>query len=944
MHAIESKPSFISANAEPNQVQNPSSQIQLELRNTLRNEIGPQRFEQLKPLLDLIDGQGNTQFTAVLGEVQDWLNHNPNDLPTLSKALHYLNAQSMVLDWNQTTTQAELNTIKGELGCGIEAFVKRFGPAPEGTLGALEKLTVAPVFTAHPTNIVKPEVRQLVCSKTPTTGSASANKSEGEPAKKRQKHSEGSSKDTEFVGNLFRNQGRRERAPTVAEEAAGFQKPFEHFLKASHQTHKAADGMLKTLIDQPLNEPLIKAGNWVGGDRDGNYFVTAATLKASVAQYAATALKRYQRTLSDIKLSSSIAPDQSNLRTLASMAQQNDAVAKIQTKLEATRQQCEAFGDERTSASSPPSTAGYTHIDELINDLQELDFSSLPVHLQERARTKIRHFILDIKANGFHGVSTDIRQNSAVNEKTIDILFQLSGLRDDYRQLREHDKQQVLNAVLNSQTESQLADDLDATNPQKREAILKQYSPHEIEDFKREVQLLKTYSDVHTQFGKAALENCITANTETVSDLMEVMVLLRHAGVAGKDFCDMQVVGLIETVDDLKNAPKILDGLLANAWYKGTLSTKGNKQRVMVGYSDSDRMAGSLASRWAVYKGTQTMMEIAKNHGVKLQLFHGRGGTEARGAGEDYWDEISVHDGRSLEDEFRQTEQGEEVFSKFGSVPVANASLNQMLGATLNRVAQGGDQSHLSQFSPVMEELATHAEASYKSLYDHPDLARFFESATPISFVKHLNAGSRPAKRVDPNAVPKALNINELRAIPWVSSWMQIRAMAPAFFGTGTAIQNLLNSNANPSREADSSPGKGQAHTIETLRDMYQSWPFFRNFVDNTESALAKADMEISRHYAGQSPQNQAIMDLLISEFNLTVAMINAVKQQTQLLQHRPQLKNNLEARSHMLQCANAFQLSLFQQSQKSTGTDPALIDALVESTQAVTTGLGRVG
>lgn len=924
-------------------------QNQAELRTALQNDLGLQRYTQLEPLLDQIDSHETQDFNTLHDQAEAFVSQYLQEPALITKVLSYINTQAMLMGTLETNIQAHVNKAKGTLPQGVEAFVQKAKANSQDITQALQKLKVSPVFTAHPTNLTKPAASELVYrspsikSNASLQSTLSLSQSSGSLPSGTQSpvkglaHAASVSNLGELPADLWKKQGRREVRPTVIEEAETYQLPLRNVQKAAHQIHKEVDAKLASLTGLHLQEPLIKTGNWVGGDRDGNCYVTADTLKASVAHYADTTLGRYAHTLGDSKLGSSKEPTNANLRTLAHLAKQDQSIAEIQSKIELTRGQYQSLLENRIG--SPKMNAnlngGYANTGELIADLQALDFSALPCHLQERAQTKIRHLIMDIKANGFHGVTTDIRQNSAINEKTVDILMRLSGIRSDYRHLPESEKREALQAILNSPDLAVLNDDLMATDADTRSAILKDYKPHEVEDFQREVELIRAYKEIHAQFGKEALENCITANTETVSDLMEVMVLLRHAQVAGQDFCDMKIVGLIETVDDLKNGPEILDGLLSDAWYKEVLRNNDNRQMVMVGYSDSDRLAGSLASNWAVYKGTLEMMDIGARHGVQLEFFHGRGGTEARGAGRDYSDEISVHDGRSLLAGFRQTEQGEEVNAKFGNVEIANASLDQMLGATLDRVAKGGDQAQLEQFRSIADELAEHAESSYKSLYEHPHLAKFYESSTPISFVKHSNAGSRPPKRADPNAAPKALNINELRAIPWVGCWMQSRAMVPAFYGTGTAIENFLNS------------GSGDRHLagkIESLRKMYQTWPFFRNLVDRTELALAKADMAVARQYAGPSRENQAIMDQIETEYEKTAAHINTIKEQSQLLQHRPTEKSSLDARSPLLRWSNAIQSNLLKQSQTNPEATQQLTEPMVVSMQAVANGYGRFG
>lgn len=934
-----------STNDIAEQLTNIRTLAQPALRTAIRNDLGEGVYQDLSNLLDKIDRSGGTDLNNLEYECECFIKqyiHNPK---LITKVLSYINSQAMMMDSLEKNIQAHQNKAQDCLGKGLQAFVLRSVKEHLDTQTELKKAKISPVFTAHPTNLSRPNASDLVYRSPSIRSTASlqslGTSSDGSGRTPRLSPQTSPTDLGPLPHALWNEQGRRNVRPTVIQEAEGYQVPLQNLQKASHQIHKEIDIQLHNLIGEHLKEPLITTGNWVGGDRDGNSFVTSDTLRSSVALYSDSTFNNYTRKLSDSKLngkpngipSEGAIHSKPNLRTLIQAARQDNELAAMQDKLSNTQNRIRARVAPTSSTESLAELDGnfYSTPEQFILDLKGLDFSSLSPLMRDQAERKIRSLVIDVKAHGFHGATTDIRQNSAINEKTVDILLRLSGVRSNYRDLSEEDKRAVLKERLNSPDGDLLNDNIDQANGEVRQQILSDYKPHEIEDYKREVDLIRAYKDIHDQFGKAALENCITANTETVSDLMEVMVLLRHAQVAGSDFCDMKIVGLIETVDDLKNGPEILNGLLSDPWYKSVLNRGDQRQMVMVGYSDSDRLAGSLSSNWAVYKGTLEMMQIGEKHGIQLEYFHGRGGTEARGAGKNYSDEISVHDGRSLVAGFRQTEQGEEVNAKFGNVEIANASLDQMVGATLSRVAEGDDQQQFAAYSNTLNHLADLAEAKYKNLYDNQNLADFYESSTPINHIKHSNAGSRPAKRMEQQSGPKKLNISDLRAIPWVAGWMQCRAMVPAFFGTGTAIETYLNQG-------------GSQEKMESLREMYQTWPFFRNLVDRTEMALAKADMGIARIYTGTGAQNKVIMNQIEAEHTTTANLINAIKQQVQLLQNRPDEKNSLKVRGELLKWSNALQANLLKQVQAKPELNSELVEPIVVSMQAVANGLGRFG
>jgi len=251
-------------------------------------------------------------------------------------------------------------------------------------------------------------------------------------------------------------------------------------------------------------------------------------------------------------------------------------------------------------------------------------------------------------------------------------------------------------------------------------------------EFEREIGLIKSYKTIHDTYGPQALKNCITANTETMSDMLEVMLLLKYAGLADEHGIKMNVVPLIETVRDLHNGPDILNSMLNHPWYRQALKSSGNQQQIMVGYSDSNRLDGPLASSWAVYEGTAKMQEVANQNKINLHVFHGRGGTEARGSGDSYAQEIRSSNGASLVTGMRQTEQGEEVPAKFGTETMSKSNLADMVGSTLETMSKGTDQG-LVKYTSTMEKLAQHARESYANLYSDPELPRFFRAAPPLN-------------------------------------------------------------------------------------------------------------------------------------------------------------------------------------------------------------------
>lgn len=821
-------------------------------------------------------------------QASEFIQKNLDNPRLLTATMGYLNAQGMVLRGAETQMNANRDQAVEHLTQGVSQLIKHSQSSDD--LGKrLSKLSVSPVFTAHPTNLTRPQANEII--------------------QNAQLNSE-VALDQALFDSLHQEQGPRESKPTVHQEAAGYKQAISNLHKSAHRVHKSVNDSLDKLGQKPIEKPLVAIGNWVAGDRDGNPFVTASVLKQVVAQHADTAMEGYAYKLSPGKnrLMGKQLTARLNLRTLLAKAGQNEAAHAIFTKIQTTR-------DNLSSDRPLASNSGYGAPQELIDDLNGLDLSSLPPDEKAIASKKLNNLIMDVKTGGFHGATTDIRQNSAINEKTVSALLTHAGIESHYESLSEENKQTLLKSLITNYD-------------MKLDMAAAQGNP----DLQQELELIASYKEIHDTLGKEALGNCITANTETVSDLLEVCLLLKCAGLAGEDHLDMNIVGLIETVQDLENASTILGGLLSFDWYADKLKAQEQPQMVMVGYSDSGRLDGSASSNWAVYKGTHEMMETAAEHGVELQFFHGRGGTEGRGAGENYRDEIAVHDGNSLANGFRQTEQGEEVADKFGTIDVATANLADMVGSTMAKTATGAD-TRFAKHQPVMEKIASTARQTYRALYEHPQTPEFYQQSTPIDFVGLSNAGSRPASRkTEPG---KALNLDKLRAIPWVACWSQSRAHVPAFFGTGTALKALTQGGT---------PEQNAANTAE-LQEMYANWPFFSNLIDRTELALAKADMQILRSYAPAHLQNSEVLQSIEQEYAETVSQINKLKGQDSLLQRRPEHKESQQVRNEVTNRANAMQSNLIDAYRKAgVHMQDNLQAPIVVSMQAVANGLGRFG
>ena len=861
------------------QLQTIREQSSSQLQRQLQIKLHPDQYRQIEPLFQYIEM--HSDFSELSDRVRAFINENQQNPEAITNCLKYVNSQLMILSGAERLLNSELSAERNPLEQGLNKFLESFGAQGDGAVEKLAQITVSPVLTAHPTSFSRPQASAIVLSQIADLMNPHDN-----PA---------------VFAKLLDAQGVRETKPTVSSEAEQFRGNIQYLHGAGRSVHKTINQQLAKLSNNTgLTKPLVESGNWVAGDRDGNPNIDAKVLHDVVKTLSAAAFQHYEQKIGEAKNT-----QLGSLCNLLCRAGNSELVSNVQAKLLRTRQHL------LNEAPLPIQGDLYQDACEIHDDLEKADLGSLKTEDRRTVFEKLALLKLDTDGIGFHGASTDIRQNSAMNEKTVHELLQRSGVTSNYSSLNETGRQQVLTNVLTSTKDISLVDLLESNGAPATE-------------FEREIQLVKSYKQIHDTFGPKALKNCITANTETMSDMLEVMVLLKHAGLADENGIRMNVVPLIETVNDLHNGPNILKSMLGHSWYGKALEQSGNVQQVMVGYSDSNRLDGPLASSWAVYQGTAKMLEVAEQHGVKLHVFHGRGGTEARGSGDSYSQEIKSTNGASMQTGTRQTEQGEEVGAKFGNKTLSKSNLADMVGSTLETMSGGADQ-HLVKYATTMDKLANSARDSYATLYNNSNLPVFLQSSTPIDFVGQSNAGSRPASRA--TAPGQSLNLDKLRAIPWVGSWYQSGSAMPAFYGTGSALESFVNARAT-----------GNKPPIQELQTMYAEWPFFKSFIDRTSTAMAKADMQVAQQYAQLAPANtQQVFNMIQDEFKLTENMIAKIRGTNDLQSHNPDAADIQSVKKSLTNAAHAMQIGLLRaHHQAGPEIRKQLAEPIVMSMQAI--------
>ncbi|MCQ8897259.1 phosphoenolpyruvate carboxylase [Limnobacter humi] len=856
------------------------------------NDTDMETLRSTLETLEHLDTQGDQPFPESLMRA---LQTSPK---VLELALKTVNSQLLVKLVAEQHIKAQRLNGPAKLQRGLTTFSEH--STSTDSVNSLEQVMVRPVITGHPTSLNKPEAIQSALTRI-----ESMDLLPGEIA--------------QLCDEVWAGQGQRTQKPTVQQEAAYFQPMVKALLNSSHKIHKLVHKTTDNLGMAAPTKNLFELGNWVAGDRDGNPTISASDLMNVVSQYSRAAFDFYLKKLNGTDADGEYQRP-SSLRVLLTAAGQE---SRLNALIDQVRNTDYRLNDPDKFDPQKPHFQSARALDAA---LQDFDLSTLDMEDQSRAQSKLLRLSQDIQTMGFFGTTTDIRQNSAMNQKTVAEILKQNNVEANYLNLTEEERCHVLLTALDES--NRLDAPLNTTLS--------------TSDFASEMALIKAYKAIQDQYGEGALKNCITANSESASDMLEVMLLLKVAGLIDQRGLHMNVMPLIETVDDLKHAEPMLKQVLNMPWYTDRLPLANPNdpdsprvQHVMVGYSDSNRLDGPLASSWAVHKAVTSMTRLAKQHGLALQVFHGRGGTEARGSGHSYEQDIEYLNGESLAMGLRQTEQGEEVPLKFGNRALSTANLMDMLGTTLRVASKGADQG-VDQFKAVMDSLADTANQRYKQLYEHPQLAHFFRKTTPIQYMGLSNAGSRPASRKVANNDQEYLE--QMRAIPWTAAWYQSGSMMPAYFGTGTALAAHVGLNPGGGRFND---GK-----LQELKTLYQQWPFFKNLIDRTDMALHKSDMAMARNYADLEPSAREVFELIDQEHQLASTMVGLIKEPQTSSAEELHAKQAVDDRAPLRRWAQQVQVGLLKQFNQTTNHErlEPLKPLLVMSMQANANGVGRFG
>ena len=835
----------------------------------------------------------------------------------------------------------------------IQAAVKRLrtaGTPAQEMRRLLDEMLIKPVFTAHPTEAKRRTILLKLLDLSRLLRELDDHVLL--PSEKTRTWEQ----IREIVVSLWQSDVNRERRPDVLDEVREglyfFDTTLFDLLPDIYMELQLS--LLKEYpdddggVEDPSGRPptFLRYGSWIGGDRDGNPFVTQHVTEDALRQQKQQALELYRRAVVGMYGHLSVARtrggfSQEFLDSLAhdiERAPLSDKARLERFTLEPYRQKMIliyrrlgatlAQTREAWQAQRPDPWA-YQNAGEFIQDLELIQRSLCQNKGNRLAEGRFARLVQQARIFGFHLASMDIRQHSERHcEAVAELLHRYNQPQDrnfDYMKLSEEDRTRLL------------VDEIESPRPLTARL---QYSGETNET----VALFRLIRQAHERIAPEAIGAYIISMTTSVSHVLEVLLLAKDAGLFGK----VDIAPLFETIEDLVRAPEIMSALFESPIYRKHLAQRGNRQEIMIGYSDSNKDGGFLRSSWSLYQAQQRLARICRAYDVKLTLFHGRGGSIGRGGGPANRAILAQPPG-SVQGRIKITEQGEVISARYSNRAVAQRHLEQLVNAVLlascetyqdSLEGESKSEKHSDAtaevWAEILEAASERSERKYRSLVENPAFLRYFHEATPIEQLAQMNIGSRPAKR------RQTADISDLRAIPWVFAWTQSRVNLPGWYGLGTGLRA-----ESPQRMA-------------VLRNMYQDWPFFRTVIDRAQLSMRRADMTIAALYASlaDTATQNAVFAEIMAEFRRTEQLILEITGQAALLDNEPWLQRSINLRNPYVDPLNYIQVALLnkqrtavehiskdtQIDRDATEEDPRLRQAILLSINGIAAGLQATG
>ena len=916
------------------------------LDDITKNLVRPETFDKITQLKDLSKTKNYRELNQLVEQLTN------EEMTVISR---YFAILPLLINISEDVDLAyeinHLNNVDGEYLGKLSSTIKEVAKN-EDAQEILENLNIVPVLTAHPTQVQRKTMLDL-------TNHIHALLRQHRDVKA------GLINENKWYNNLrcnieimMQTDMIRDKKLKVTNEITNVMEYYNSsFLQAVPNLVLEYKRLAKEHgleLEQPRP---ITMGMWIGGDRDGNPFVTAETLKRSATIQSEVILNYYIEKISKLyrhfSLSTSLSKTSEAVAEMAAQSSDTSVFREkepyrrafhyIQSKLIQTlvnlkewtmvgetredRYAVERLLGANAHQQGPVSdyignrisgalkeisakeAPAYASAQEFKEDLKKIKDSLLENKSEYLISGEFAELLEAIDVFGFYLASIDMRQDSSVHEACVAELLKSAGINDHYSDLSEDEKCQVLLKELLEDPRI-----LSATHAEKSELL------------EKELAIFQTARELKDRLGEEVIRQNIISHATSVSDMLELAVMLKEVGLVDTEKARVQIVPLFETIEDLDHSEETMRSYLSLPIAKRWIASKNNYQEIMLGYSDSNKDGGYLSSCWTLFKAQQQLTAIGDEFGVKITFFHGRGGTVGRGGGPTY-EAITSQPLKSINDRIRLTEQGEVIGNKYGNKDAAYYNLEMLVSATINRMIseQKSPFSMFDRFGEVMDKVVNRSYDIYRDLvFGNEHFYDYFFESSPIKAISSFNIGSRPAAR------KTITEIGGLRAIPWVFSWSQSRVMFPGWYGVGSSFKEFI----------DEDP-----ENIETLRYMYKNWPFFQSLLSNVDMVLSKANMDIAFEYAQLCEEEEVrnIYQIILHEWQLTKDIILMIEEHDELLAENPYLKESLDYRMPYFNVLNYIQLELIRRQR--TGQLSADQDKLIHITiNGVATGLRNSG